>query len=630
MNIDRTSISYVESIAQKVGISGAAPVMKTITIDYSNALGGNPVIQISQDGSNWEEPQINNLYTINPHGTSGTIYFNVFRYFTSTYNGSGTPRWRLRSGSQVSESGTLTAPGKLPATLSFEVQNDAINDFGKSKSQFKNSLYVTIPALANQISELGGQLTFLPYLTQITIEAKDNVTTYGKTITNISYGAGQNHSIALTNVQGPCNIKITITDALERKWTYEIGTYTKVNSLSLLTSSLSLKSPNSPIKPYSNKANVSFSLPTFTNSGIEKLRYLYSFSYGGRKEEFWEDLDTQKSEYSMTGENFKNKIINLFKQVTGLGIINDQYTVKLDLTISNGFETKSFSTSFGVNFIEPPTITPNSITLKYNGLKVEDNMKFNANEKITFEVPSATDPNNDIASYEIGWTHYPDVGTIGTNIKQQLEYVIPAVSANVNRYFAIRAKDSKGNTSAWSNFGQIVIGRTSSPVFSIANLGTKVDGEGTQLSFEIKVTDFGGDFRKQGTPIIKVELGNSINSMTSKTRSYGGDKSYTEKFSIEKAETMYARFTLIVPYGDQGNEISKISQVFTIGKLPTVVYRPNRIGINTTDLEENSSLTIQSYDKYNEITLKTAENNKITINLANRTIDGLTITCGSW
>lgn len=634
MNIDRTSISYVESIAQKVGMSGAVPVMKTITIDYSNALGGNPVIQISQDGSNWEEPQINNLYTINPHGTSGTIYFNVFRYFTSTYNGSATPRWRLKSGNQVSGAGTLTAPGKLPTALRFEVQNDAINDFGKSKSQFKNSLYVTIPALANKISELGGQLTFLPHLTQIKIEAKDSVTTYEKTITNISYGASQNHSIALTNVRGSCNIKITITDAFERTWTYEIGTYTKINNLSPFTGSLSLNSHVPPIKPYSNQTAVKFSLPTFTNSGIGQLRYLYSFSYGSRKEEFQEDLNTQKSEYSMTKENFNNKIINLFKQVTGLGTINDQYTVKLDLTISNGFEAKSFSTSFGVNFIESPIITSN-IILKYNNLAVADDMKFNANEKITFDKPHATDLNNDIASYEIGWTHDPQVDIIGANIKQQLEYVIPAVSTSVYRYFAIRAKDSKGNTSDWSNFHRIVIGRTSSPVFSIANLKAEPYGSGTRLSFEINVTDFGGDFRTQATPKIRVDLGDSINSMRSTTINYEDktnkeDKTYKVTFNVEKAETMYARFTLIVPYGGQGNEITKVSQDFTIGKLPTVVYRPNRIGINTTNLEANSSLTIQAYDQYQKITLRADANNSVIIDLANRTIDGLTITCGSW
>lgn len=630
MNIDRTSISYVESIAQKAGIGGAVPVMKTITIDYSNALGGNPVIQISQDGSNWEEPKINNLYTINPHGTFGTIYFNAFRYFTSTYNGSATPRWRLRSGNQVSEAGTLTAPGKLPTALRFKVQNDAINDFGKSKSQFKNSLYVTIPALANKISELGGPLTFLPHLTQIKIEAKDSVTTYGKTITNISYGASQNHSIALTNVQGSCNIKITITDAFERTWTYEIGTYTKINNLSPFTGSLSLNSHVPPIKPYSNQTAVKFSLPTFTNSGIGQLRYLYSFSYGSRKEEFQEDLNTQKSEYSMTKKNFNNKIINLFKQVTGLGTINDQYTVKLDLTISNGFEAKSFSTSFGVNFIESPIITSNKITLRYNGSEVTDGMIFNANEKITFDEPITSDPNNDVVSYEIGWTHDTKVDITGANIKQQLEYVIPAVSTNVNRWFAIRAKDSKGNTSAWSPYHKIVIGRTSSPVFSITNLEAEDKGNVTKLSFKINVADFGGVFRERGTPEIKIELGSNINSMTPVTITYQGDQPYTREFGIKKAETMYARFTLIVPYGAQGNKISKVSQVFTIGKLPTVVYRPNRIGINTTNLKAGSFLTLQTSDQGNNITLTTGGTDEIVIDLAERTIDGLTITCGRW
>lgn len=638
MNIDRTSISYVKSVAQEAGMSGATPVEKTITIDYSNASGGNPIIQISQDGSYWEEPNITDLYTVSPRGTSGTINFNVFRYFTSTYNGSGTPHWRLKSGNQVSESRTLTAPGKLPNTLKFDVLNDAIDDFGKSKSQFKNILYVKIPALANAIGEFVGNdlLKTIPRLTQIKIEAWESNINHGKTITNISYGASLSHGITLTNVQYSCKIKIKITDAFERTWTYEIGTYTKVNNFSLPTSSLSLKSPNSPIKPYSNKTEVKFSLPTFTNSRLGELRYLYSFSYGNRKVEFSEQLDTQKSEYSMTCEDFKNKIINLFIQATGLQILNDQYTVKLDLIISNGFENKSFNTSFGVNFIESPTITSEKITLRYGNSEITSDMKLNANEKITFDIPTTNDSNDDVVSYEIGWKHEQGADITDANIKQQLEYVVPAISTNVDYWFSIRAKDSKGNTSAWSSFAhKIVIGRTSSPVFSIANLDTKVDGEGTQLSFEINVADFGGDFRTPPTPKIKVDLGDSINSMRSTTINYEDktnkeDKTYKVTFNVKKAETMYARFTLIVPYGEQGNKISKTSQVFTIGKLPTVVYRPNRIGINTADLEANSSLTIQTYGEYNKITLKTPENNKITIDLAKKNIDGLTITCGSW
>ena len=299
---------------------------------------------------------------------------------------------------------------------------------------------------------------------------------------------------------------------------------------------------------------------------------------------------------------------------------------------------------------------------------------YNRDEVIQFTTPSFQDSNEDIQTciIEVAKVNLTDninsdianlsnatytvLANYTYNTQNIYNYTLPFYSKNEILCFRARVRDSKGNYSDYSLPSTYIIAcRTVSPEFVSSNfLCESISEEITRFSFNFQIQDLGGsatsngwneDFYRiyknfertvqdqNGKIELKVELGENQRTFKSNTiiKEYGSGFAYmnfsgekTVEINIKKTGIMYARFTFIIYYGLNNRQVSSISQIYTIGDVPTVSYRKNQVGINVAEIPSDAILTIDAVTGKDKIFIRNLANQKtIKIDLNTGYVEGL-------
>ena len=252
-----------------------------------------------------------------------------------------------------------------------------------------------------------------------------------------------------------------------------------------------------------------------------------------------------------------------------------------------------------------------------------------------------------------------------------------AYQENEYFYFKITATDERGNESkgyskddseAYDGHAAVysqtyIIGARVVPSQIEVTPGeTIIEGTNVTVNFSLKEVDYGGsattdaygnvvwdlnyynnypnlsrDIGEEWKKKISVEISPTLNfsdTVLQEEEDYADTKRLTIKNYPKNSTRVYVRITVKVPYALENYEQKYISSIPVIysyfGEVPTVAYRPHRVGINTKNFAEDAVLVIEPYEDYDKIIIKFDNANKITIDVKNQTIDGIIINCGEW
>lgn len=662
-------------------------IIKTIKITYSDIGMISPQIFYRWNDSMEFQEAPKNTYTCNVKKKE--ILFDIYKL----YQKSGLYEWKIVLGDQSYKTdGTIRYFALNIDSIrdGLEVLNDAIFPNLAEPLYFKKYVYVSIPNVANPElnwdNPANSILGLIPAFKNVKI-----INTYGdelqETIVPISYGVKSTQKIEIPTDWGETSIKISIEDIAGRIYEFEPNNKTFSRAESLVKTSESFQF-TTLIKPYSNNSNIQSNIPILgVPYGSKDVEIKYIFSANNKNQEYIisydQNVDKQGSTYTFSSNIINNLLINLFSNDNSS--INDQYSTNLRMAISSGFETLDFNCSFLTDFIENPYIqNGRGLTLAYltaNGYSsitsndgVEPRM-YNYNEIIRFTTPTFQDSNQDIQSCiieaaKVGLTDdinadiaklsnasYFTLAEYNYDTENIYNYTLPFYPKNEILCFRARVRDSKGNYSEYSDVSTYVIAcRTTDPKFNINNLNLSSSGSGTQIDFDLEITDLGGSAKSSWTQnfynlyknfertvqdkdkkmILEVRVRNNYQQEKIETFEQARGNMYTSfsgrksrKIDIEKTEIMYVTFTLRIYYG-QSIQLVEASSQYTIGKIPTVSFKPHQIGINTNQLEHSSILTIEKYKDYQYIVLKLDNDRILNIDLNTGEIRGAILNGGSW
>lgn len=662
-------------------------IVKSIKITYNHIGMSRPQIFYRWNDSMEFQKAPDDTYVCNIKKKE--VFFNIYKL----YQNSGNYKWKIVIEDYVYEDKWNNHYAALNINSiqdDLSVLNDAIFPSLAEASYFKNYVYVSIPNVADpglSQDDLGNLvLASTPAFKNIKIinihegESQEiNVP--------ISYGVRSTQKIEIPAGWRDTSIKISIEDVADRVYEFEPSNKTFFRADSLTKTSENLQFATF-IKPYSNSSNIQSNIPILgVPYGSKDVEIKYIFSANNKNQEYIisydQNVDKQGSTYTFSSNIINNLLINLFSNDNSS--INDQYSTNLRMAISSGFETLDFNCSFLTDFIENPYIqNGRGLTLAYltaNGYSsitsndgVEPRM-YNYNEIIRFTTPTFQDSNQDIQSCiieaaKVGLTDdinadiaklsnasYFTLAEYNYNTENIYNYTLPFYPKNEILCFRARVRDSKGNYSEYSDVSTYVIAcRTTDPKFNINNLNLSSSGSGTQIDFDLEITDLGGSAKSSWTQnfynlyknfertvqdkdkkmILEVRVRNNYWQEKIETFEQARGNMYTSfsgrksrKIDIEKTEIMYVTFTLRIYYG-QSIQLVEASSQYTIGKIPTVSFKPHQIGINTNQLEHSSILTIEKYKDYQYIVLKLDNDRILNIDLNTGEIRGAILNGGSW
>lgn len=317
------------------------------------------------------------------------------------------------------------------------------------------------------------------------------------------------------------------------------------------------------LRPLTNKIDFVITHPVANRGNASQVSYLYKVDFDGKsvRLEIQDTWIVKTSDVLFTITIPSNYINQLLKDNASNTDIS--YDANIVVTAYDGFNsTVSLSTTqsqFKINFTEPPVFvyawenqygkpklkhdyyTASSSFTKDTGILVPENKgnenldlrMFCLNEGVIFVLPKATDPNNDIAQYEIYLSRnnfikesevldYNQVTfesnprivipigdlTVQDNYYYYYRHSLSQYTKNEYLYYQVVVKDSTGNTSEPRTCPTYFIGsRTVSPKFSSGSVTptqVKTSAEGqsynsqVNLNFSFKITDLGGSATNEG------------------------------------------------------------------------------------------------------------------------------------
>lgn len=480
-------------------------------------------------------------------------------------------------------------------------------------------------------------------------------------------------SAFLPEIDDEASIKFIIKDKAQREIIINTqASYKKAENLSFsgnISSSLPL------IKPYSNSYGITITSPSLeVPSGSTDVELVYNFKIGttieniGKRE--WSP--NGNTTYNISYNDVNTKLVKLLKTYLNFSsdeAVNDVYNVILEVQAQDGFSIITLSTFIVADFIETPVLS-GELQLKRGNSTLDNNSNlsmrmFNQGESVRLSFGDITkeDSNKDITTYEIflGTTDsstnisnfiYSRLASVNST-SNYFDYTINYLNRNQNYKFKIRAIDSKGNYSNEIISQTYIIGcRTTTPRFTISNISTANEENGTLVRFNFTLNDLGGSssgtwdptfyqtyqnfnraqYDKDKSLTLKVDIGtNGQNLNHSGNYSVDSTSNYLEfnptsilVSGISKTDIMYACFTLTISYGQENKKVQAVSQIYIIGNIPTVSYRQNQLGINTKEIPSDAILTIDAVTGKDKIFIRSLANDKkIEINLDTGKVKGL-------
>ena len=265
-------------------------------------------------------------------------------------------------------------------------------------------------------------------------------------------------------------------------------------------------------------------------------------------------------------------------------------------------------------------------------------------------------------------------------------YSISEYTRNEYFYFKLRVKDSQGNYSEEKISNTFIIGcRTVAPKFSIGSVsverqpGVESGKDNIYLRYNLQITDLGGsatdiwdkyyynkykNFERNFNDIngqkyipkiyllVQISPTQSFGEVYPEVPEYITGSSplldYTQTETLIKnfpsfESKIYMKFTLVVSYGLDSSKqdglaiVTSASQIFSyFGAVPTVAHRSHKVGINTTNFDNEEVFVVENYQGNRYIIFRgidpiNAEKTyQIKIDLLTSSIDGAIINCGSW
>ena len=349
--------------------------------------------------------------------------------------------------------------------------------------------------------------------------------------------------------------------------------------------------------------------------------------------------DYYERNFSITDSTFFNKIPS---GVSKTGTL----TCALKNTITNRFgQTISKQSSIvTLDFNENPEIisiskTANNTEYLYEDgtLQLEYKYRTYSENKITYSYLINRNDGNGVVTYGgIGTNENstPPIFGIGRLLSETVNIPIGEITSSKPCLFNIRFYD--GNSTSYDTKFDISCKRIRfvNPIISFGKAVYNKEGTNSyNVSCQYTISDYGYDPDQkttvQGLSISKESLTLNLSTTESITPSTGDAVFHPDK---EIIDFKIGRLTLTTAITYNGYTIEKYSTsndliIYVI--TPTVAYRQNHLGINTSTLQNDSVLTIAPTSGRNIIYLqKVGSTNTLKINLATGTLEGFNIDCG--
>lgn len=411
-------------------------------------------------------------------------------------------------------------------------------------------------------------------------------------------------------------------------------------------------------KPAISSKKISISKGTFTDNELTKFYNYYNIDKNSK--EWWKseiitpdgkELDVTnlvkggalsgdyyERKFEITGSDFFTKLSEISNK-TGILICT------LKNTITNRFkQTISKQSSIvTLDFNENPEIisiskTANNTEYLYEGgtLQLEYKYRTYSTNKISYSYLIDRKDGNGVVTYgEIGTntdSTSPAFGT-GRLISEIVNIGIGEITSSEPCLFNIRFYD--GNITSYNTKFNISCKRIRfiKPTISFGKAVYNKEGTNYNVSCQYTISDYGYDLNQKTAKVFSIsEEYLALNLSTAEKIALStGDAIFHPDDEI--VDFKIGRLTLTTTIIYNGQSITKSStsnDLIIYGINPTIAYRQNHLGINTSTLQDDSILTIAPTSGRNIIYLQKVGSADTTfkINLATGTLEGFNIDCG--
>lgn len=411
-------------------------------------------------------------------------------------------------------------------------------------------------------------------------------------------------------------------------------------------------------KPATSSKKISISKGSFVGSTLDDS--FYNYYNIDKNSEWWKseilisdnqkiDISTLPKEDSISGDYYERNFSiigstffdKIPSSISKTGIL----TCALKNTITNRFEQtiSKQSSIVTLDFNENPEIisiskTANNTEYLYEDgtLQLEYKYRTYSENKITYSYLINRNDGNGVVTYGgIGTNENstPPIFGIGRLLSETVNIPIGEITSSKPCLFNIRFYD--GNSTSYDTKFDISCKRIRfvNPIISFGKAVYNKEGTNSyNVSCQYTISDYGYDPDQkttvQGLSISKESL--TLNLSTESITPSTGDAVFHPDKEI--IDFKIGRLTLTTAITYNGYTIEKYStsnDLIIYGITPTVAYRQNHLGINTSTLQNDSVLTIAPTSGRNIIYLqKVGSTNTFKINLATGTLEGFNIDCG--
>lgn len=412
-------------------------------------------------------------------------------------------------------------------------------------------------------------------------------------------------------------------------------------------------------KPATSSKKISISKGTFVGGMLDDSFYNY-YNIDKNNKEWWKSeiliFDNKKIDistlpktdsisgdyyernFSITGSAFFDRIPS---GVSKTGIL----TCALKNTIINRFgQTISKQSSIvTLDFNENPEIISISKTAdntKYlyerGTLQLKYEYRTYSKNKISYSYLINRNDGNGVVTYGEIRTNEdltsPVFGT-GRLLSETVNIPIGEITSSRPCLFNMRFYD--GNSTSYDTKFNISCERIRfvNPIISFEKATYKKEGTSSySVNCQYFISDYGYDLKQLDDKVFSIDkeiLTLNLSTTESMTPSTGDAVFHPDNEIVDFEIGRLTLATTIIYNGQSITKISTSNDLIIYGITPTVAYRQNHLGINTSTLQNDSVLTIAPTSGRNIIYLqKVGSTDTFKINLATGTLEGFNIDCG--
>ena len=409
--------------------------------------------------------------------------------------------------------------------------------------------------------------------------------------------------------------------------------------------------------PATSSKKISISKGTFTDNELTKFYDYYNID---KNSKWWTseiippndkeiDVTDLVKEGALSGDYYERKFeitdSVFFDKLSEISNKTGILVCALKNSITNRFgQTISKQSSIvTLDFNENPEIisiskTANNTEYLYEDgtLQLEYKYRTYSENKITYSYLINRNDGNGVVTYgEIGTNEdsTSPVFGIGRLLSETVNISIGEITSSEPCLFNIKFYD--GNFTSYDTKFDISCKRIRfvNPIISFGKAVYNKEGTNSyNVSCQYTISDYGYDLKQLDDKVFSIDKESLIFNLStteSITPSTGDAVFHLDE---EIIDFKIGRLTLTTTITYNGHSITKSSNsndLIIYGITPTVAYRQNHLGINTSTLQDDSILTIAPASGRNIIYLqKVGSTDTFKINLATGALEGFNIDCG--